>query len=136
MQTITGGPMYPVTIGDAVTLNSTGETRSLQVRTERALTVFRKYAVEEQDVTLNALGLFSRVAIDDNLKARFAKLGGPRHTLRRRQNGCAWSPKGKMSLGVEEFPVSPIEFQMEECPDAFWESCWESIFGPGNDVRD
>lgn len=135
-QTITGGNFYPITIGDSVTLNEGTSSRTFQVRTETALQVFRKLAIREQDITLNQLGLFSTVPINNDLKSRFAKLGGPRHTLRRRQNGCAWNPKGKFSLGVDEFPTSPIEFQMEECPDAFWESCWERLFGVGNDVRD
>lgn len=136
MQTITGGNLYPVTIGDSITLNDNGTSRWFDVRTESALRVFRKVGIREQNLAMNMLGLFSTVPINNDLKSRFAKLGGPKHTLRRRQNGCAWTPKGRLTLNVEEFPTSPLELQMEECPDALYESCWERLFGVGNDARD
>lgn len=35
-----------------------------------------------------------------------------------------------------EIDTNPIEYQGEECPDAYWNSCMEALFAPGNGVRD
>jgi hypothetical protein len=39
-------------------------------------------------------------------------------------------------MGLTEFDTCPIEYQGEQCPDAYWNSCYEALFEPGRGVRD
>jgi hypothetical protein len=39
-------------------------------------------------------------------------------------------------LGLDSFPTCPIEYDGEQCPDAFYGTCFEKLFAPGNGVKD
>lgn len=106
------------------------------ITTESAINFFDKIAVQDRRFDTNELGLFQSLSIGSDRKARIGSLSTPKHLLRARKNGCVWSPKGKILTEVTEFPVFPIVYQGEECPDAFWNSCFERIFGTGNAVND
>lgn len=134
MQTITGS-IYPLTV-EGLTLDADRSGRYLELRTQESLTIFKKIALQEPDLSLNMLGLFAHVPVGRDGKARFARIGPPKHVISNRKSGCAWNPKGGVTMGIDSFPVCPEEIQMEECPDAFYGDCFERIFGVGNEVRD
>lgn len=135
MRTISGNP-FPINLTEAgITLDSSRDRRYLEIKTESALRMFDSIAVINGDITSDALGLFSRLQIGRDMKARFGSLSTPKHLFSSRKNGCAWNPKGGVRMNITELDTCPIEYNGEQCPDAFWGNCMEQIFGVGNDVR-
>lgn len=133
---VSGNP-FPVVLTDSgVTIDMQTDRRYLSVRTKEALRMFDAIAIRNGDIAANELGLFSRIQIGNDLKARFGSLGTPKHLFSNRKSGCAWNPKGSMRLNITELDTCPIEYQGEQCPDALWNNCMEMMFGPGNAVRD
>ena len=135
MTTVIGGP-WGLDQPNAVTVTSNGDRNYIQVRTSAWLNLFNKAAIVNGDVTNDMLGLYSRLIVDGEGKAKFGSIKTPQHLFRPRQNGCVWSPNGKLRIGLTEFDTCPIEYQGEQCPDAFWNSCFESLFTEGRGVRD
>lgn len=136
MQNISGG-IYPLSLGDTgITLSADRQGRVIEINTQAALKLFQRIAIQEQDLMLNQLGLFSHVRIKPGQPARFASLSTPAHVLSSRKNGCAWNPKGRVKMRVDSFPTCAVEYDGEQCPDAFYGDCMEGIFNPGNGVRD
>ena len=121
---------------DAVTIDTIGTSNYIRVRTGTWLNIFNRAAIIEGDITNDTLGLYSQLIVDGEGKAKFGTIKTPRHLFRPRQNGCVWTPNGKIRMGLTEFDTCPIEYQGEQCPDAFWNSCYESLFEPGRGVRD
>jgi len=121
---------------DAVTIDTIGKNNYIKVRSGTWLNIFNKAAIIEGDVTNDMLGLYSRLLVDGEGKAKFGTIKTPHHLFRPRQNGCVWTPNGKIRMGLTEFDTCPIEYQGEQCPDAFWNSCFESLFTEGRGVRD
>ena len=117
-------------------LESFGSTRQISVETQTALNIFDDVVISQRDQFARSLGLYGDVALGRNLDARFASLGQPKHLLSNRKNGCTWNPKGGMRMGVETFGTCPVEYDGEQCPDAFYNICFESLFGKGNKKRD
>lgn len=136
MRTTSGNP-FPVVMTDAgITLDTSRDRRFIEIQTEPSLRLFDKLAVINGDITADALGIYSRIGIGRDLKARFGSFNTPAHLFSSRKSGCAWNPKGGIRLGITELDTCPIEYQGEQCPDAFWGNCMEQIFGTGNAVRD
>ena len=117
-------------------LESFGSTRQISVETQTALNIFDDVVISQRDQFARSLGLYGDVALGRNLDARFASLGQPKHLLSNRKNGCTWNPKGGIRMGVETFGTCPVEYDGEQCPDAFYNTCFESLFGTGNKKRD
>jgi hypothetical protein len=124
------------TIEGGFGLTNTGSARTISVQTESAMQIFDNIAVLETDRFARELGLYGDVVLGRDLKGRFGSFTTPKHLLSNRKNGCTWNPKGGMRMNVEEFPTCPVEFDGEQCPDVFYGTCFERLFGTGNDVRD
>ena len=110
--------------------------RRITVQTESALNIFNNIAVLQTDQHARALGLYADVVLGSDLKGRFASFTTPKHLLSSRKNGCTWNPKGGMRMNVDEFPTCAVEFDGEQCVDTFFGTCFERLFGTGNQVRD
>lgn len=136
MRTVQGGPWGLEQAPDAITVESNGNNNYIQVRTGAWLNIFNQAAIIEGDIVGDQLGLYSQLVVDGEGKAKFGTIKNAHHLFRPRQNGCVWQPNGKLRMGLTEFDTCPIEFQGEQCPDAFWNSCFESLFEPGRGVRD
>ena len=134
MQTITGS-FVPIQVSGVV-LDEDRQGRYMEIPTQSALYLMESIALREADFTMNSLGLFSRVRVGRDNKARFARLSAPKHVIQARKNGCSWNPKGRILMGTEEHATCPVEINMEECPDALYGDCLEQIFNAGNGVRD
>jgi hypothetical protein len=137
----TSGNIWPTPLLDSdnnemAVLDRTRDTRYFEMRTESMLRFFDKLGVKEGDINADMLGIFSRMNIGRDLKARTAHLTIPNHLFSNRKNGCVWTPKGKMRLKTQDIPTYAIEVNMEQCPDALWGDCFEMMFGEGNGVRD
>ena len=137
MQTVIGG-IYPPTVleGSGIILQPEGTNRSISIPTRSAITIFQKISVLEHDFIKNELGLYSKVRIGSDKQARFGRIGTAKHLLRARANGCTWDPTGRLRMETDVIGTCPVQYQGEECPDAFWGDCLEGIFGDGNKVRD
>lgn len=117
-------------------LISTDSARRLTVNTETALTIFENVALAQRDQYARALGLYGDVSLGRDLEGRFASFDTPKHLWSTRKNGCTWNPKGGIRMGIETFPTCPIEFDGEQCSDAYYGTCFEKLFGPGNGRKD
>ena len=117
-------------------LMATDSSRRVQVQTESWLTIFENVALAQRDQYARALGLYGDVVLGRDLEARFASFDTPKHLWSSRKNGCTWNPKGGIRMSIESFPTCPIEFDGEQCPDVFYGTCFERLFGPGMKVRD
>lgn len=141
MSRSTTGNLWPIQLTDSnnsplATLDTTRDRRYFEMRTEAVMRFFDKVAVKYGDINSDMLGVFSRMDIGRDLKARIASLTAPNHLLSNRKNGCVWTPKGKVRLQTSEVDTCPVEINMEQCPDGLWGGCFEMLFGTGNDVRD
>lgn len=116
--------------------DSTRSTRYIDINTETTLKFFKSISLQKTRLRENAIGLYTFVKTDGKGKARFASLRGPKHVLRKRQNGCVFDPKGKQLMFTEEINAEPIEYDGAICPDVFWNGCLEGLFGDGNAVKD
>lgn len=135
--TTTSGNPFPINLTDAgIVLDATRDRRYLEIKKGPALRMFDNLAVILGDPTADALGLYSRLSIGRDMKASFGSFSTPKHLFSSRKNGCGWHPKGGVRLNLSEIDTCPIEYNGEQCPDAFWGNCMEQIFGTGNDVRD
>lgn len=122
--------------GEAVTIDSNAAGNFIRVKSGPWLNIFRRMGIIQGDITKNDLGLYSHLIVDGEGKAKFISQQPAYHLFRPRQNGCVWNPSGRIRNGIVDVDTCPIEYQGEECPDAYWGNCMESLFGPGNQVRD
>lgn len=118
--------------------NSSGQsgTRYMTLSTEAMLSFFKRISILKSNLVNNSYGLYSFARADRHKKVRFASLSTPKHLLSSRKNGCSWNPKGSVNMNSSEVTLCSVEYNGEQCPDAFYGSCLEQIFGSGNDVRD
>lgn len=117
-------------------LVATDASNRIEVQTSPALTIFNNIAVLQTDQYARQLGLYGDVVLGRNRKAKFASLSGAKHLLSSRKNGCTWNAKGGIRMNVDEFPICAVEYDGEQCPDTFYGTCFEKLFGVGNQVRD
>lgn len=122
--------------GEAISINTNGSSNYITIRTDAWLHIFRRRGVELQDYRKDALGLYTHLNVDGRGEAKFATMRPTYHLFRPRQNGCVWDPNGKIRYGLDKIYTHPIEFQGEQCPDAYWNTCFEALFPGGNAVRD
>lgn len=125
----------PVLEGGILFENING-ANTIQIQRESAVTLFENVAVMNTDRHARALGAYGDVSLGRDLKAEFMSFSTPKHLFSRRKDGCTWNPKGGVRTGITKFPTCPIEYDGEQCPDAFYGSCFERIFAPGNGTRD
>lgn len=136
MPRTTTGNLLPAQLSDGTQLDTGRDRRYIEVPTQAVMRYFDKVAVKYGNINEDALGVFGKMNVGRDLKARIASLTTPNHLFSNRKNGCAWTPKGKVRLNTMEVDTCPIEINMEQCPDGLWGDCFEMLFGTGNDVRD
>lgn len=110
--------------------------RVVEIQTEDSLRFYNNHVVENPSLIENLFGLYSFLEIGRDLKARYARMKKPRHILTRRKSGCVWNPKGRVITEIDSFTTGPVEYNGEQCPDVWYESCLERLLGVGNMKRD
>ena len=78
------GNVWPTQLLDGsnnpmVTLDRTRDTRYFEMRTEAMMRFFDKVAIKYGDVNADMLGIFGRMNIGRDLKARIGSLTTPNH---------------------------------------------------------
>lgn len=136
MRTVSGGA-YPIELsGIGTFVDQNDNSRTITVQTQEALRIFQRFAVREQDFNNDQLGLYSILNVGRDMKARFGNFTPMYSPWRGRKNGCTWSPSGKIRFNIDSIDTCPIEYDGEECPDAWWGDCMERIFNGGTGVHD
>lgn len=110
--------------------------RYLTLNTKAALNFFRGISIVKSNILMNEMGLFTFQQAGRDGEVHFANLSTPKHLLTKRKNGCVWYSKGKIQVSTKSFDLCPIEYNGEQCPDAFYGTCLERILGPGQQKRD
>jgi len=105
----------------------------MSLNTEAGLNFFRMLTITKSDITNNSYGLFSFMKSGNNNKVRFANFNAPKHLLSKKKSGCAWLPKGKITMDVDETYVCPVEYNGQQCPD--FNECLSKILAIGNQSR-
>ena len=122
---------------DYINLIDNNGTKTMLIPQETAVVLFRKIAIQETNYRLNELAMYSFGSVGRSRKASFLSLQGPKHLIQKRgANGCTWTPKGKITNQITEIDMAPVKVEMEICPDALWDSCFENILEVGNGVND
>lgn len=131
--------MFELDLGDGlgiIELESGPHSRYIRIPTSAANYFFKDIAIRYPDIAKNELGLYSHASIGRDGSATFQSLEEPKHILQPRNNACIWKDKGRVTNKSQKIKPDPVEYNGSECPDAFYGSCFESIFGVGNGVRD
>jgi len=136
MPRTTTGNLLPAQLSDGTQFDTSRDRRYIEVPTQAVMRYFDKVAVKYGDINADMLGIFGKMNVGRDLKARIGSLSTPNHLFSNRKNGCVWTPKGRVRLNTMEVDTCPIEINMEQCPDALWGDCFEMLFGTGNQVRD
>lgn len=126
MPMLEGGFVFEQTAG--------GNTIALQ--RETAMIVYDNVVAANTDQYARQLGLYSSVNLNRDLEGVFASFDTPKHLFSNRKKGCTWNPKGKLRMNVDTFPTCPIEYNGEQCPDVFYDNCFERIFNGGNGITE
>jgi len=127
----------PVLFTDTNGISFDGDrsSRVISIPTEAALNIFQQYVVRRPSLSENLFGLYSfvRPAMGEPRRVRFGSFSTPRHLLQK-ANGCGWNPKGKVVLSTESHDLGSVDYDGEQCPDAFGQ-CLDGIFGFGNQQK-
>lgn len=117
---------------------SDGETstRYMTLSPSAGLAFFRKNAILRSDILKNAIGLYSFAKIGANGRTKFMELTAPKHLLSKHKSGCTWDPKGRISMTSDEITACRVSYEGEQCPDEFYGTCLDSIYGNGNKAKD
>ncbi len=139
MQT-TVGNVFPASIVDGgaqvATLDAGASSRTISFPTDAFLTLFERVGVKEGDPTSDLLGIYSRMNVGRDMKARLAFFTKPNSLLSARTPGCTWKPKGGVRMQTDTIDTYPIVYDGEQCPDQIFGECFERLFGTGTNVYD
>jgi hypothetical protein len=113
--------------------SSSGAGQVISIQRESAMTIFQRVNRLTVNQYARALGLYSNVTLGQNLEGVFASMRPGKHLFSSRKKGCTWNPKGGVTMQVDTFPTCPIEYNGEQCPDVWFDNCFERLFAPGND---
>lgn len=120
----------------SIGFRSNGGSRFLEIPADTAHFLFDKIALKYPELALSNLGLFQLGSVGRKKKGKLMSLTTPKHILQSRKNGCTWNSKGSVSVDLTDITLCPVEYMGEQCPDAFWGDCLETIFGEGRKVHD
>ena len=123
----------PLALNSEVVFERFNGAPIMEVPRDAATILFRKHAIVDQ--SYDQLPMFSLQSVGNSGVASFMNFTAPEHILQPRRNACSWLPKGKIGTKQTSFSITPVEVDMEQCPDAFYGNCWERIFGPGIDIN-
>ncbi len=132
------GDMPGIRYGRTVNGAGVATGSMLVIEPKEAVNFLQRLSITYGALTANSMGLISYGTIGTNRKVKFAQLtNATPHMIRPRGNkGCIWEPVGNIGMRVDEFPLMPIKYQGQMCPDNFWGTCLESLMGVGNQIED
>lgn len=109
-------------------------TNTFKIDINSALHFVRSVAVEHEDLTSNALGLYS---ISNNVnegKVKFLTPTGEGYITKARPAACAWDPIAGMTYEKAEVTLAAHNIQIEHCTEDI--PGWEGVYGQSDDVED
>lgn len=125
--------MYLTVNGDFgnVVLSQNGVANTFSVPVGSAIQFFKGFSIQKKNILLDTLGTYTIATAGRAKDIRIASLSTPRNLFHKRTGGCQWNPQGKSVQQVTTINLDPFEYDGEQCPDADWGSCLESLFAPG-----
>lgn len=105
---------------------------TLTIPSKDMVSLVRNYIIGRSPLAANELGLFTIKGGVTTDKYAIAMLNRARHLWSSRKDGCQFSPKGRIGSERAEFELQPIEYDGVQCPDEFFGSEWEAMFGTGD----
>lgn len=105
---------------------------TISIPSKDMLLLVRNYIIGASPLAANELGLFTVKGGITQDKYKIAMLERARHLWSSRKDGCQFVPKGSVGLTRAEFELTPIEYDGKQCPDEFFGSEWETLFGTAN----
>lgn len=109
-------------------------TNTLKIDINTALHFVQSVSVEHEDLTSNALGIYSIATDVKEGKVRFLQPTGEGYITKARPAACAWDPNVGVTYGKAEVSLCAHNIQIEHCTEDI--PGWEGLFGQGNDVED
>lgn len=121
-------------VGVSTMANDIGDLlqATLTIPSKEMVALVRNYIIGRSPLAANELGLFTIKGGIANDKFAIAMLSKARHLWSSRKDGCQFSPKGSIGSQRAEFELQPIEYDGVQCPDEFFGSEWETMFGTGD----
>jgi len=92
----------------------------------------RSYLIANTPIAANEFGLFNIKGDIKHDKFKIASLATARHLWSSRKDQCQFNPKGKVMSNATEFTLDPIVYDGVQCPDEFFGTSWEVLFGTSN----
>lgn len=105
---------------------------TLTIPSKDMVALVRNYIIGNSPLAANELGLFTVKGGITSDKYAIAMLSKAKHLWSSRKDGCQFSPKGAIGSERAEFELQPIEYDGVQCPDEFFGSEWETMFGTGD----
>lgn len=109
-------------------------SRSLKIDLGTALYFVSSVSVVHEDVSTNALGLYSISTDVREGKVRFLQPNGTGYITKERPAACAWDPAVGITYKRSDVSLCQHNVQIEHCTEDV--PGWEGIFGQGNEVTD
>jgi len=105
---------------------------TLTIPSKDMVSLVRNYIIGRSPLASNELNLFTIKGGITSDKYAIAMLNRAKHLWSSRKDGCQFSPKGRIGSERAEFELQPIEYDGVQCPDEFFGSEWETMFGTGD----
>jgi len=121
-------------IGKFSTIDGGGA--NLDINLDAATMFYRELTIKKEDIPSNRYNLYSFVPVGRDGKAKLIGLTTPRHLLQGRKNCKTWNPKGAAYTTTDRVETMGIEYNGEQCGDAFAADCFEKLLAVGPDKYD
>lgn len=120
--------------GVSTVTNDIGELlqATLTIPSKEMVSLVRNYIIGRSPLAANELGLFTIKGGITTDKYAIAMLNRAKHLWSSRKDGCQFTPKGRIGSERAEFELQPLEYDGVQCPDEFFGSEWETMFGTGD----
>jgi hypothetical protein len=125
----------PVEKLEGVRFSLNSGARTIEISSDEVIQLFEGVSIKAPDIAASDFGLWSLSSVGNKGEIKYNSFTQPKHILQAR-NGCVWNPKMKITQVGGKMILSNYTINGEICPDAFWESTFEKIFGTGLDIRD
>lgn len=124
-----------VTVDVSGYMSSYGAAGRFIIPTTSWTAMVKGFIIGLTPIAQNQFGVFNVIGDIKTDKFKLAMLGAARHLWSSRKDNCQFIPKGKITSNAQEFNLDPIIYDGVQCPDEFFGSNWEVLFGTGNPME-
>ena len=121
-------------IGKFRTVNDDGA--KLEINLDDATQFFRELTVKRGDIVNDRFGVYSFLPVGPSGTAKLLKMDYPKHILQGATNCQTFRPKGGATMSPDTISTMAIEYDGEQCADAFFGDCFERLLKLDNQKFD